>query len=306
MTIYFNGEQYDGEADSCIFMAYLTGRCDSLDMTFDNSEGKITALNLEKGDVVQALEGNADTGEMYISGIDYSGTTAAIRALSLPLSAFKTKTQYWENVSMMALIKDALKETDLEIVFEDKPVFTYKEAAMMEEEPLKFLTGKLSLEGYGIRVNNNTAYIFDEKALEKSDYISPQLTEESFSSPPNYSTKDAGLIESVENTYTASDGTLINTTQRSGIEGKVMRLNMAVSSVGESIRFSNGIMRTANKFEYLAEGSMENLDYAPGDVVYISDAPFGHTGENLIYMVKNDLSGSTQTLYMRRPIEGGY
>ncbi len=305
MTIYFNDELYDGEADTCIHWAYLTGRCDSLDMTFDNSEGNITALKLRKGDTVQALEGNDDTGEMYISGIDYSGSTAAVHALSLPLSAFKTKTRSWENVSMTALVRDALEGTGLKIKLEDRPSFTYKEVTMVEEEPLKFLAGRLSMEGFGIRVNNNTVYVFDERTLEKADY-ELQLTAEDFSDSPKYSTKDAGLIESVENTYTASDGRIINTVRESGIEGKVIRLSMAVSSVGESIRFSDGIMRAANKFEYLAEGDMEELDHSPGEVVYLADAPAGHTGENLIYMVKNDLASISQTLYMRRPIEGGY
>ena len=112
MTVYINDNLMTDLPNSCVYMTYLEGRCSSITMVFDDSEGAITALELEKGDTVQALEGNIDTGEMYISGIDYNGSQAAIRALSLPLSAFKTKTQSWENVSMMALINDALEGTD--------------------------------------------------------------------------------------------------------------------------------------------------------------------------------------------------
>lgn len=305
MTVYINDNLMTDLPNSCVYMTYLEGRCSSITMVFDDSEGVITALELEKGDTVQALEGNIDTGEMYISGIDYNGSQAAIRALSLPLSAFKTKTQSWENVSMMALIDDALEDTELEIEYMDRPSFTYKEAAMIEEEPLKFLSGKLALEGFGIRIENGTAYIFDERKLEKGEY-ELQLTKEDFSEEPKYSTDDATLISEVQNTYTSSDGREIKTTEKSGLEGKILRLNMAVDSVGESIRFSKGTMRIANRNEYLAEGSMENLDHKVGEVLYLADAPKGHTGENLIYMIKNDLANNKQTLYMRRPIEGDY
>ncbi len=305
MTVYINEQMIADPPDSCTYMAYLEGKCNSLEMTFDDSEGAIKALELEKGDTVQVLEGNVDTGEMYISGIDYSGSQAAIRALSLPVSAFKTKNQYWENATLTAIIDDVLEDTDLIVEYIDKPKFTYKEVTRIEEEPLKFISGRLRLEGFGVRIHDGKVIIFDEKKLESAEYVL-QMTAESFESAPDYSTKDAGLIEMVENTYKAADGTEIKTTEKSGIDGKILRTNMTVSSVGESIRLSKGIMRTANKYEYLAQGGVENLDRQPGEVVYLADAPKGHTGENLIYMIKNDISGNKQTLYMRRPIEGDY
>ena len=305
MNVYINDNLMADNPDSCVYWTYLGGRCNSLDLLFDDSEGAIKALDLEKGDTVQALEGNVDSGEMYISGIDYSGSQAAIRALSLPLSAFKTKTQYWENASLTTIIADALEETELEIKYIDKPKFTYKEMAMIEEEPLKFVAGKLALEGFGIRIENGVAIIYDERKLEKEEY-ELQATEESFTEAPTYSTRDAGLVSRVENSYKTADGRQISTVEKSGLEGKILRLNMAVDSIGESIRFSKGMMRSANKAEYLTEGSMENLDHTVGEVIYIADAPKGFTGENLIYMIKNDLANNKQTLYLRRPIEGDY
>ena len=305
MTVYINDNLMTDLPNSCIYMTYLEGRCSSINMIFDDSEGAISALELEKGGTVQALEGNIDTGEMFISGIDYNGTQAAIRALSLPLSAFKTRTQSWENVSMTALINDVLEDSGLKIEYLDRPSFTYSEAAMIEEEPLKYLSGKLALEGFGIRIENGTAFIFDESKLEKDDYKT-QLMKEDFSAEPKFSTDDSMLISKVQNTYITADGREIKTTEKSGLEGKVLRLNMAVDSVGESIRFSKGTMRIANRNEYLAEGGVENLDYSVGEIVYLSDAPKGHTGENLIYMIKNDLANEKQTLYMRRPIKGDY
>jgi hypothetical protein len=305
MTVYINGNFIEDAPDKCLYKAYLEGQCNSLDMVFDDSEGNIRALNLSKGDTVQVLEGNVDTGEMYISGIDYSGSQAAVRALSLPLSAFKTDSAAWENASLTAVINDVLKDIGITPEFTDKPDFTYKEITRVEEEPLKFLASRLSLEGFGIRVNDGKAYIFDEKALEKQDYTM-QLTEEDFESAPDYSTKDARLISRVENTYITGDGTEISTTEESGIEGKILRTSMAASTVGESIRLSQGIMRAANKYEYLAKGSMEELDHEPGEVLYLADAPKGHTGENIVYRVDSDIAGNRQTIYMRRPIEGDY
>mgnify|MGYP006872994264 FL=1 len=305
MTVYFNDQEICEIPNSCNYTEYLEGQCNSLDMVFDDSEGAIKALELEKGDSVQVLEGNVDTGEMYISGIDYSGSQAAVRALSLPLSAFKTLSQSWENVTLTAVIDEVLNDTDIAVQYIDKPDFTYKEITRIEEDPLKFISGRLSLEGYGIRVKDNTAYIFDERALEKGEAVL-QMTEEDFDSLPDYSTKDAKLISRVENSYKTGNGTAISTVEESGIEGRILRLNMAVDTVGDSIRFSQGMMRAANKYEYMARGSVENLDREPGEVIYLADAPKGHTGDNLIYMIKNDITGNRQTLYMRRPIDGDY
>ena len=305
MTLYINDSLIAEEPDRCVFVAYLEGHCDTLDVSLDDSEGAIRGMGIKKGDTVQAIEGNVDTGEMYISGIEYSGSQIAIRALSLPLSAFKATTKYWENATLTAIVNDVLKDSGLTVEFTERPNFSYKEMAMIEEEPLKFLFGKLELEGFGIRINDNTAYVFDEKILEKKGY-ELQLTEEDFQNPPVYSTKDSGLISVVKNAYMTADGKQIKTTEESGIDGKILNLNMPVNSVGESIRFSQGLMRKANKYEYVCEGEMENLERLPGEIVYLADAPDGHTGENVIYAVKNDMAGNSQTLYMRRPIEGGY
>ncbi len=305
MTVYFNDQAIEETPNSCYYTEYLEGKCNSLEMIFDDSEGAIRALELEKGDSVQVLEGNVDTGEMYISGIDYAGTQTAIRALSLPLSAFKTDSGGWENITLSAVIADVLEETELDIEYIDRPDITYKELTRIEEDPLKFISGRLNLEGFGIRIKDNKVYIFDEKKLEKEDYTL-QRTEEEFDSPPEYSTKDARLVSRVENSYKTSDGNAISTVEKSGIEGRIIRINMAVNSVDESIRFSKGIMRTANKYEYVAKASVEELDREPGEIIYLADAPKGHTAENIIYMIKNDLTGNRQTLFMRRPIEGDY
>ena len=305
MTVYINDSLITEQPDTCKYTAYLEGQCDALEMVFDDSEKAISSLGLVKGDTVQVIEGNIDTGEMYISGIDYTSGQAAIRALSLPLSAFVTDNKLWENVSLTAVIKDVMKKTGLKVEFIDKPNFNYKALAQVEECPIKFIADKLMLEGFGIRVNHGTAYIFDEKKLETGQY-DVQMTAEDFESAPEYSTKDAKLISQVENTYITPEGKQISTTQKSGIQGKILRLSMAVDTVGASIRFSNGMMRAANKYEYLAKGTVQNLDHAPGDIIYISDAPKGHTGENIIYTIKNDIVGNTQTLLMRRPIEGDY
>lgn len=305
MTVYIKGLQMADPPVTCTYIAYMSGHCDTLDMIFDDSEGTIKGMELVKGDTVQALEGNVDTGDMYISGIDYNGSQVAIRALSLPLSAFKTGNQHWENATFTAIIRDVLKETGLKVEFIDRPDFMYKEMTRVEQAPLAFLSDRLSLESYGIRVNNNTAYVFDEKAAESKEYLL-QMDEESFDSSPVYSTDDARLVSEIENSYNMPNGTPIKTTVKSGIEGRILRLSMAVNTVGESLRFSNGMMRAANCTEYLAEGDVENLDRQPGEVVYLADAPKGHTGENIIYRIKNDLSGNKQTLYMRRPITGDY
>lgn len=303
MTVYINESQTSDTPGYCVYTAYLEGRCDSIEMSFNDDDRAIRSLGIRKGDTVQALEGNIDTGVMYVSDIEYSGEQVAIRALSLPLSAFRTNTRRWSDVSMVELINDVLSGLGLKISYDDKPAFTYDEAAMLEDEPFRFLSGKLSLEGYGIRVLDGVAHIFNERSVDRSEY-DYQVEEADFAESPMYSTSDSGLVSRVENTYEAADGRLISTVRESGIEGKILRLHMSVGSAGEAIRFSDGIMRAANKYEYVTEGVMDGLDHAPGEILYLVDAPAGHGGENVVYSVKSDLAEGRQTLFLRRALEG--
>lgn len=306
MTLYIEGELIPTAPVKCEYTDYAAGRCDVISMVFNDIDGDIRSRQIEKGDTLQALAGNVDTGVMYISDIQYSGTTIYLKALSMPVSCFATKNYYWDHVGFKEMIEDVIAETDLELILlhplED---VNYIDVTRIEESPINFIARRLMLEGFGVKVHDSKVIIYNEK-LQENKPIEMQLAEDDFLLDPEYSTKDSELIAEVENCYKTPEGAFIDTVVRSGLEGRIQRENIAVTSLAESRRFSNGIMREANKYEFLASGKLNGLDRQAGQTVWLVDAPYKHDGLNYIYMVRCDLVAETQYIYMRKPIDGDY
>lgn len=304
MTLYINGEPVNQAPSKCEYVEYASARCDVVTLLFKDSTGEIRNRELKKGDVINASNGNIDTGTMYISDIQYSGERIFLKALSMPLKCFRTQNGFWAQIGFNELIKGLAEETGLNIKFLHPLKATYINVARVDEAPIKFLSKRLMLEGYACKIYNDTIIIYDEKIQENKETFTTVDTT-SFSEPPEYSTSDAGLISQVDNSYKGDKG-FIKTTVKSGKEGKILRLNMAVSTIDESERFSMGMMREANRYEFVGSGHIEKAKYKSGQALWITDAPYGHDGQNFIYMTKTDLIKGSQVVYFRKPIEGAY
>ena len=81
---------------------------------------------------------------------------------------------------------------------------------------------------------------------------------------------------------------------------------MAVTSIAESERFSYGLMREANKYEFLTSGWVEGLERKTGESINLETDKRDFSGKNYIYAVKHDLIRERQEIMLRKPIEGEY
>lgn len=301
MTLYIDDALINTQPEQCIYTDYAGGQCDSLDIVINDKDNEIFNKRIKKGLTIEAIsDTGADTGVMYISEIEYSGGIFFIHALSLPVACFKAKNQYWDTVNFFNLVTDIASETDLKIKLLNPINVTYIDVTRIEEPPIKFLSKRLELEGFSCKVYDGYLIVYNERIKEHSEY-EITLGDDDFISTVEYSTSDAGLVNSVENLYND-----IKTIVSSGIGGKALRENIAVSSIGESQRFSNGIMRAANKYEYISSGTISGNERRAGQVVYRTDALIGWDEENYIYKVKNDLVNESQVIFMRKPIKGEY
>ena len=151
---------------------------------------------------------------------------------------------------------------------------------------------------------DNSLIIYDEKKMEKKETVA-DYSEEDFLSEPEYSTTDAHLIESIQNTYKHKNY-IIRTNVKSGLNGKNINTSMAVTSIAESERFSYGLMREANKYEFLTSGWVEGLERKTGESINLETDKRDFSGKNYIYAVKHDLIRERQEIMLRKPIEGEY
>jgi len=305
LAVFHEDAKISTEPYICEYTENASGRCDTLYMAFRDEEQELAGLDIQKGGEVQAVHGASDTGAMFISEIRRAGELLTIKALSMPSTIIKAGNAAWEKVSFMELIQDVADETGLSFSI-DRPVDVYyREVSRYEQSPAEFLEHRLSLESYAMRIHDKTIRIYDERAAENADYAQ-QLWQPDFSKPPEFSTSDAGLISRVENQFITAEGERISTAVESGISGRIIRKNMAVSSIEESERFSYGIMRSANKYEFVSEGKLDGTGYSACQTVWLVDAPEGHAGLNFIYRVVDDFIGDTQIISMRKPIAEGY
>lgn len=297
-------EKDDAGIGGCTYEDYAGGRCDALRMKLSDTEKAIRRMNLKKGDAVSVKHGGINTGEMYITEIEYSGDGIGLRAVSMDLNCKKAKNDAKANISFYEMAKDVETETGYTLVCMDVKDVRYAAITRINKNPMQYIARRMELEGYAVKVHDRRIIIFDEAKKEREP-AGVTITEGEFSGNPAFSTNDARLIASVTNTY-QKEGRVIRTFVESGLSGKALTENMAVSCMEESERFSRGIMRLANKNEYVMGGWISGLERRAGETIDLDTDIYGHAGLNYIYAVEHDLINERQLLSMRRPIEGGY
>ena len=304
MELTIREESVTEEVEECLYEEYSSARCDALQMVLNDAKGYLKALGLKKGEIIRAEELKLSTGTMYISKIDYIKDKIAIRGLSTDLTCFKEKSAYRENISFLEMVKEIEKETGYQLNLVNKLDCTYIDVTRNQLNPVRYLTQRLRLEGYQLRVYDNTLIVYDEKIQERKE-AEEDYDEEDFLEDPGYSTSDAHLIESVRNTYKYGKY-IIRTNVKSGLNGKNIDASIAVTSIAESERFSRGLMREANKYEFLTSGWLDGLERMTGESINLDTDKKDFSGKNYIYEIKHDLVRNRQKIRMRKPIAGDY
>ena len=160
------------------------------------------------------------------------------------------------------------------------------------------------MEGVCIKIYDKKLVVFDEKSFENRSSVKT-IKAEDFACQPEFVTSD-DVIREVHNRFRSVS--LIDTTVQSGISyGKRVETEIACTSIGESIRFSNNLMRAANKNEYRTSGVVTGCELSSGVTVELDGSIFGvFEGINFVDRVLTDMVHQSQRIYMRKPIVGGY
>ena len=303
LTVLYNGDPVNTAPYICLYTDNAEGRCDVLWMEFIDKDNEL--LEAIKGDEIQAYSGSIDTGVMYVSEIRRAGSKVAIKALSTAPGLKVAASGAWDSISFIELVQTIALETGLALKFLNSIDTQYETVTRFNMPPVQFLQSRLELEGFCVKVKDDTLIIYHEKTQEQKDYVQ-QLYDTDFMDDPEYSTSDAELAAVCINQYQTPKGLDIRTEIKSGLPGQTISMNIAVSTIGESERYCRGFLRKANKYEYIATGTLKGTSYEAGQSVYLIDAPGAHAGQNYIYRVTSDMVNDTQTLEMRKPIAGAY
>lgn len=309
MQILIDGKDISDSVtvSSCIHEDSVSGRSDALSISFnDDTDSKTNwrGWNLVKGTEIEVNADQFRSGTMYVSKISAADGRFDVRAQAVQNQARDESTQSYEDVSFMELLQEGSKVLDLTLETYGLTDYTYESVIRLKQNWLGFLSQRCLLEGAGIKIYDKKLVVFAEKSFENTSSVR-KIDAEDFAVRPVFVTSD-DVIREVHNRFRAIN--LIDTTVQSGISyGKRIETEIACTSIGESIRFSNNLMRATNKNEYRASGVVTGCELSSGVTVELDDSIFGvFSGLNFIDRVVTDMVYQSQKIYMRKPIAGDY
>lgn len=293
---------------SCIHEDSVSGRSDALSISFNDdtdSETNWRGWNLVKDTEIEVNTDQFRSGTMYVSRISVADGRFDVRAQAVRNQARDESTQSYENVSFAELLQEGAKALDLTLETYGLADYTYEGVIRLKQSWLGFLAQRCLLEGAGIKIYDKKLVVFAEKTFENASAVK-KIDEKDFATQPEFVTTD-DVIREVHNRFRAA-ASLIDTTVQSGISyGKRIETEMACTSIGESIRFSNNLMRATNKNEYRASGVVTGCELSSGITVELDGSIFGvFSGLNFVDRVVTDMVHQSQKIYMRKPITGDY
>lgn len=291
----------------CIHEDSVSGRSDALSVSFNDdtdSETNWRGWNLVKGTEIEVNTDQFRSGVMYVSRISVADGRFDVRAQAVRNQARDESTQSYEDVSFFELLTEGAKAMDLTLETYGLTDYTYARVIRLKQNWLGFLNQRCLLEGVGIKIYDKKLVVFSEKLFENAS-AAKKIDAEDFASQPEFVTSD-DLIREVHNRFQADS--LIDTTVQSGIScGRRVETETVCTSIGESIRFSNNLMRVTNKNEYRASGVVTGCELSSGVTVELEGSIFGvFEGLNFVDRVVTDMVHESQKLYMRKPIGGDY
>lgn len=292
---------------SCIHEDSVSGRSDALSISFNDdtdSETNWRGWNLVKGTEIEVNSHQFRSGTMYVSRISVADGRFDVRAQAMRNQARDESTQSYENVSFIELLQEGAKAMNLTLETYGLSDHTYERVIRLKQNWLGFLNQRCSIEGAGIKIYDKKLVIFDEKSFENKPAVKTIMAED-FACQPEFVTSD-DVIREVHNRYRSVS--LIDTSVQSGISyGKRIEVEMACTSIGESIRFSKNLMRASNKNEYRAAGVVVGCELSSGVTVELHGSAFGAFGGiNFVDRVITDMVHESQRIFMRKPIVGDY
>ncbi len=294
----------DQSIRACNYIDYAGGHADVLQITFNDTFDLWRTWGLSKNDKIRVVKDNIDTGDMYISGISLNYGMYKLRALSTSEKAFNEISTIRENIKLYEICSEISKEAGLQLSTYDLVNYLYSYVERIDKKPLEYLEELLRREGYIQKVYNGKLIVYSEKKMEQA-LPGITITEDDFISYPNFSTSDADIVSSIENTY-QSGSTNFKSKVSSNLTGKKLRFYFPVSSLGEGERFCKGMLRYFNKYEYTGSGVITNNNIAAGVTINIDGNFANWSGVNFIYEVNHDLINDTKAIKFRKPIEGDY
>ena len=306
MKFYYEGVDVlaeDTKLNACVMHDRAGGEADGLTAVFADPLGLWAKWNPQRGDQVRLVDGDFDSGILYVDDPRKSGGFFRLEAVSVPPVIRKPRTKVWRDVRLSQLIGDAAVKAGLTAQTYGIQDYQYSVVSQHTETDMAFLSRVCLREGYAVKVTNGNLVVFSEKEMENS---TPQATVDKLQTAPEHDfSAGVGLLSSSQVRYfNIQSGRLISqTVTDDSITGGESWKNEYCETDGEAQRWAYGYLRAANKNAKLGKIQLlQQSAYAAGSTVTLTGFDGENNGAWFVYGVDQDAVNARTTLLLRRPL----
>lgn len=305
MIFYYNGVDVleDTKLNACVMRDRAGGEADGLSAVFADPQGLWAAWKPQRGDQVRLVDGDFDTGVLYVDNPQISGGLFRLDAISIPPSIRRPRTKVWRDVRLSEIVSDMASQAGLGKQTYDIQDYYYTAISQHSETDMAFLARVCLREGYAVKVTDGSLVVYAEKQMEAQ---SPQATVDKVQVAPGFDfDTGTGLLSSAEVRYfnIRESRYISQTVTDPEIAGGALRKNEFCSTDGEAQRWAYGYLRAANKTAHT--GTIQLLQqsaYAAGSVIRLRGFDEDTNGTWFVWGVDQDAVNARTTLHLRRPL----
>lgn len=281
------------------------GKPDSITAIFSDTEGLWSKWKPSKNDTFLIRKDGFDTGRMYIDELAQGAGVFEIKALSIPQTAKTARSQGWENVRYLEIATQIAARYGFSIQTYNVINHLYERVDQHEEPDLAFLAYRSMLEGYTLKINDNSLVIYDEESEEKKTANETAIIRKNdIHGSFEFRSKSTDIYAKCIVRNQSINGLLQGEFSDQKINGSTLKKNIYVSNQAEANRWAKGLLRAFNKFETYGSFIIDlNTKIAAGIPAKIQEIGL-FDGTYFIDQLTHDLINSRTRLLVRKPLEG--
>jgi phage protein D len=282
------------------------GAPDSLAVSFSDTEGLWSKWAPAKNDTLRVLDNGFDTGLMYVDQLSQSAGIFGIKALSIPQTSKTARSQGWEKVRLLEIATEIAARYGFALQTYGVVNHLYERVDQQETADFAFLADLCTLEGYALKINNQSLVIYSESMQEQVavDFNLSVLGVGGINGSFGFSDKSTDIYQKCIVRSQSLGGYIEGEYSASGILGPTVKRTIYATNQAEANRWAKGILRSYNK--HMITGSLSinlNTNYAAGTNISIEDVGM-FDGKYFIHRLIHDLINNQTSLTLRKPLEG--
>lgn len=280
------------------------GIADNIELVFSDTEGLWSRWKPRKNHILEVKQDGFSSGRMYIDTLEQHRGRFLLKALSIPQAAKTQRTKTWENIRFLALATEMAGRYGFKLKTYGVQNWLYQQVDQVEQKDFEFLAYQSLLEGYTLKLTDQTVIIYD-KAYLQSQPVQRIIYKENLLGEYCFKQISTGIYRSCHMKWNSSDGMVQAEYMPSDSpEGPILKMNLPAGSQGEALRNARGLLLQANRKE--STGSVQlKLDtgLAAGSILEVSGIGLAD-GKYFIEQAIHRLTEGRTLLHMYKALEG--